>query len=135
VTDGNRLYFTENPPARYAIAQVAAGGGETAPIDVPFPNPIVGDVSPERSELLLLQGSSGETPYWSMPVPAGSPRRLGDLTGRDAAWAPNGKLVFAKGNDVYIAEHDGIQTTERYLGCKQRIQGAVNDKIGIEPSR
>ena len=26
-----------------------------------------------------------------------------------------------------------IQTTERYLGCKQRIQGAVNDKIGIEP--
>jgi len=21
----------------------------------------------------------------------------------------------------------------RYLGCKQRIQGAVNDKIGIEP--
>jgi eukaryotic-like serine/threonine-protein kinase len=107
VTDGNRLYFTENPPARYAIAQVAAGGGETAPIAVPFPNPIVGDVSPERSELLLLQGSSGETPYWSMPVPAGSPRRLGDLTGRDAAWAPNGKLVFAKGNDVYIAEHDG----------------------------
>ena len=71
------------------------------------PNPIVSDVSPERSELLLLQGSSGETPYSSMPVPAGSPRRLGDLTGHDAAWAPNGKLVFAKGNDVYIAEHDG----------------------------
>jgi site-specific recombinase XerD len=26
------------------------------------------------------------------------------------------------------------EATERYLGCKQRIQGAVNDKIGIEPS-
>jgi len=25
------------------------------------------------------------------------------------------------------------QTTERYLGCKQRIRGAVNDNIGIEP--
>ena len=25
------------------------------------------------------------------------------------------------------------QTTERYLGCKQRIRGAVNDRIGIEP--
>ena len=25
------------------------------------------------------------------------------------------------------------QTTERYLGCKQRIRGAVNDHIGIEP--
>ena len=27
-----------------------------------------------------------------------------------------------------------IQTTERYLGCKQRIRGAVNDKIGIDPA-
>jgi site-specific recombinase XerD len=25
-----------------------------------------------------------------------------------------------------------IQTTERYLGCKQRIRSAVNDRIGIE---
>jgi hypothetical protein len=24
-------------------------------------------------------------------------------------------------------------TTERYLGCKQRIRSAVNDRIGIEP--
>jgi hypothetical protein len=26
------------------------------------------------------------------------------------------------------------QTTERYLGCTQRIAAAVNDKIGIEPA-
>jgi len=26
-----------------------------------------------------------------------------------------------------------MQTTERYLGCKQRIRRAVNDHIGIEP--
>ena len=25
-------------------------------------------------------------------------------------------------------------TTERYLGCKQQIRSAVNDRIGIEPS-
>jgi integrase len=24
-------------------------------------------------------------------------------------------------------------TTERYLGCKQRIRSAVNDRIGLEP--
>jgi site-specific recombinase XerD len=34
----------------------------------------------------------------------------------------------------FLLGHVSIQTTERYLGCKQRIQGAVNDKIGIEPS-
>jgi integrase len=29
--------------------------------------------------------------------------------------------------------HVSIQTTERYLGCKQRFQDAVNDHIGLEP--
>ena len=33
----------------------------------------------------------------------------------------------------FLLGHVSIQTTERYLGCKQRIQGAVNDQIGIEP--
>ena len=28
-----------------------------------------------------------------------------------------------------------VQTAERYLGCKQRIRSAVNDRIGIEPNR
>jgi integrase len=26
-----------------------------------------------------------------------------------------------------------IQTTERYLGCKQKLRFAVNDKLGLEP--
>jgi integrase len=30
--------------------------------------------------------------------------------------------------------HVSIQTTERYLGSKQRIRCAVNDRIGIEPN-
>jgi integrase len=29
--------------------------------------------------------------------------------------------------------HVSIQTTERYLGCKQKLRHAVNDKLGIEP--
>jgi integrase len=29
--------------------------------------------------------------------------------------------------------HVSVQTTERYLGCKQRLRDAVNDKIGLEP--
>jgi hypothetical protein len=28
-----------------------------------------------------------------------------------------------------------IQTTERYLGCNQRIHSADKAKIGVEPSR
>lgn len=34
----------------------------------------------------------------------------------------------------FLLGHVSIQTTERYLGCKQRLQNAVNDRIGLEPS-
>jgi site-specific recombinase XerD len=33
----------------------------------------------------------------------------------------------------FLLGHVSIQTTERYLGCKQRLQDAVNDMIGVEP--
>ncbi len=29
--------------------------------------------------------------------------------------------------------HVSIQTTERYLRCKQKLRIAVNDRLGIEP--
>jgi integrase len=34
----------------------------------------------------------------------------------------------------FLLGHVSIQTTERYLGCNQRISSAVNDRIGIEPA-
>ena len=34
----------------------------------------------------------------------------------------------------FLLGHVSVQTTEKYLGCKQRIRNAVNDRIGIEPS-
>ena len=109
VGDANRLYFTENPPARLSIAQVSVNGGETAPVGVPFDNPIVTDVSREGSELLVTQSilATLDARLWSVPVPAGSPRRIEEVSAHDALWAPNGKLIFAQGNDIYIAEHDG----------------------------
>ena len=33
----------------------------------------------------------------------------------------------------FLLGHVSVQTTERYLGCKQRRRNAVNDKIGFEP--
>ncbi len=107
VTDGNRIYFTEASPGHFSIAQVATAGGETAFLNVPVPDPILCDVSPGASELLVAQAVDfGNSPFWSVPLPAGSPRRL--LSGAfSAIWTPNGSLAFAQGNDIYIADHNG----------------------------
>jgi len=109
MTDGNRIYFMENPPARYTIAQVSVNGGETAPVAIPFENTILLDISADQSELLVAQPMKGATssPLWSLPLPAGSPRRLGEILAREGRWAPDGRLFFSKGNDAYIADHDG----------------------------
>jgi hypothetical protein len=37
-------------------------------------------------------------------------------------------------NPIVTGCTEVVQTTERYLGCKQRIRSAVNDRLGIEPS-
>jgi integrase len=33
----------------------------------------------------------------------------------------------------FLLGHASVETTERYLGCKQHFQNAVNDAIGLEP--
>lgn len=48
------------------------------------------------------------------------------------------RLCHSAGGELeqiqFLLGHVSVQTTEKYLGCKQRLREAVNDKIGIEPS-
>jgi site-specific recombinase XerD len=48
------------------------------------------------------------------------------------------RLCHAAGGELeqiqFLLGHVSVQTTEKYLGCKQRLRGAVNDQIGIEPN-
>src|SRR5712692_3775072 len=48
------------------------------------------------------------------------------------------RLCRAAGGELeqiqFLLGHVSVQTTERYLGCTQRISSAVNDSIGIEPT-
>ncbi len=35
----------------------------------------------------------------------------------------------------FLLGHVSVETTERYLGCKQKLRNAVNDHLGIEPDQ
>jgi hypothetical protein len=50
-------------------------------------------------------------------------------TGANAVPYPGGELEQIQ----FLLGHVSVETTERYLGCKQHIRGAVNDKIGLIP--
>ncbi|WP_263385713.1 tyrosine-type recombinase/integrase [Granulicella arctica] len=47
------------------------------------------------------------------------------------------RLCHAAGGELeqiqFLLGHRSAETTERYLGSRQRLASAVNDKIGLEP--
>jgi eukaryotic-like serine/threonine-protein kinase len=126
-SDGSRLYMTESSGSRLSLAQVSTSGGEAQTLNIPIENPIIIDVSHDGTELLLsefLNPPDIGNRFWSLPVPAGSPRRLGSSVGHDAGWGPQNQLVFCKGNDIFIAGHDG--SMPKKLLTAPALPGAVS---------
>ena len=109
-TDGSRVYFTEGGVVNPILTQVSTDGGESVPISLPFSVMGLDAISPTRPELLIggppaTQNSAG---LWTVPVPGGQPRRLGDLTASDASWSQDGATVyFTVGTEMFSANRDG----------------------------
>ena len=110
VTDGSRVYYGLVRPEGAVLAQVSVAGGETSTIPSPLTNIYVLDISRDHSQLLVstVPTTGREAPFWALPLPAGSPRRLGDVVGNWACWSPDGKhLLFIRGETFYLARADG----------------------------
>jgi Tol biopolymer transport system component/predicted Ser/Thr protein kinase len=108
-TDGSRVYVDELGDT-WRIVQVSITGGETSPIPTPFVNAIADHISPDHTQLLAesVVGTANASPQWSLPLPSGAPRRLGDTLGRDGEWSPDGRhLIFFRDSDIYQANADG----------------------------
>jgi integrase len=61
--------------------------------------------------------------------PCNSQLRSHSRTGHDSA---SGSGVIEQ--IQFLLGHASVQTTERYLGCKQKLRHAVNDNLGLEDS-
>lgn len=108
VTDGSRLYFRVSRPEGPALAQMAVGGGDVSLIPTSIHAPAVSDISPDHSQLLVTSGDSFDAPFWNLPLPAGSPRRIGDFEANWASWSPDGQhLVLGIDSDLYLVKADG----------------------------
>ncbi len=113
VTDGARIYFSEEKGGQFLLQQVSTAGGESAPLAAPFASADIYDISPDRSALLISSEAGGtqtETPLWQLPIPAGSPRRVGNVLAHAATWTPDGQsIVYGSGSDLYLIRPDGSQ--------------------------
>jgi len=117
VTDGVRIYFSEEIEGHSRPAVVSAAGGEPHAIPMPLQDATVLDLSPDGSELLV---GGPRTPVhldslWSVPVLGGSPRRIGDIMASEATWSPDGKkILYLKGwknsFDLFVARSDGTES-------------------------
>jgi serine/threonine protein kinase/Tol biopolymer transport system component len=114
LTDGSRVYFAEASGTSAVLAQVSVAGGEVAPIQTPFEQTALCDISDSGSELLVAAGglkTGEEAALWTLPVLGGSPRRLGELVGGQAKWSPDGNwIVYAKGREIHLAKSDGSES-------------------------
>ncbi len=145
VTDGSRLYFAEVSGGHYVLSQVSTAGGETVEIPTPFRNPIVEDISRDHSQLLVGtgEGTHNEARFWAVPLPSGSPRRIGNFLAASASWSRDGKqVVYTKGSELYLANADGsdprpLITVEgtplnpRFSPDGQRIRFTLNEQNRI----
>jgi Tol biopolymer transport system component len=112
LADDSQLFVTESPAANRVIAKVSLPNSDRSLITSPFSNLKALDLSPDHSKLLVapMQGGSNYDEFWTLPVAAGSAQRVGDLTGRDAAWSADGQqLVFSKGSVLFVAGANGAQ--------------------------
>jgi Tol biopolymer transport system component/DNA-binding winged helix-turn-helix (wHTH) protein len=111
-TDGSRVYFPEICAGRVELAEVAAAGGDTAPVGLPaeLGEPSLEDLSPDEFRLLLQnrRSTAPEHPIWIASTTGQAAHQIPGVLAHAAAWTPSDNgIVYANGNDLWLAHDDG----------------------------
>jgi len=114
ITDGSRIYFNVATTVGRHLAQVSTRGGEVIPITTPFRVVGSADISPNGSELLVgnFFADQKEVAVFVLPLPGGSPRRLGNVFSRgEMVWSPDGKeIAYLCGAELCLVKSDGANS-------------------------
>ena len=99
LVNGSRIYFASRENGENQIRYVSLDDGAISSVEKPFAK-IAGlhDIAPSGSELLISELDKGLPPIWHrilwrLPVPAGTPRRVGSVFADDAVWSPDGRMI------------------------------------------
>jgi len=133
----------------WVFADLVGKGGHVRTVPVPFW--IAGALHTWITEAKITDGpifrainkagriaTNGFSPkvIWGVVKQACSACGLGKVAPHDLR-RTCARLCHERGGELeqiqFLLGHISVQTTERYLGCKQRLRNAVNDSIGIEP--
>ncbi len=99
------------------VNRVSVNGGDSVSVPLPAGGAKLIDLSPDASKLLVGRriGSDAEQSFdelWVVPLPAGTPRRLGNVVVENnaAAWSHDGQqLIYAINNELHLARGDGSE--------------------------
>ena len=120
LSDGVRIYFVSGSMNHRSISQISVNGGEASTLVSALQSPRLMDISSNGSELLAAsfgpdpgvsmgeKAGLNESALWSISLPSGNVRRIGDLFADAAAFAPDGqKIAIGWNNALYVANSDG----------------------------
>ncbi len=107
VSDGANVFFNETQSGNTVLVKVRSIGGQTEPYSTNAPMPLLAGISADRSNLLVLSNAAWYPPLYEVSITDGDARKLSESAGQDAAFAPDGRIIFAKGKSLYVAEKDG----------------------------
>jgi Tol biopolymer transport system component/DNA-binding winged helix-turn-helix (wHTH) protein len=111
-TDGTRIYFPEIEHGRALLAQALVADGEANTLELPseIAAPMLDDLSPDGSKLLLRNhlATNAEQALWIVSTIGGAAQRIPGILAHDATWMPDGqRVLYASGNDLYVARENG----------------------------
>ncbi|WP_263353427.1 winged helix-turn-helix transcriptional regulator [Acidicapsa acidisoli] len=134
LSDGVRIYFVSGTMNQRRISEISINGGELSTLASRLESPRLLDLSPNKGELLVtsfgphpdLSIGEGkglkESMLWSISLPSGTARRVGDAIADAAAFSPDGQKIAIGWNDgLSLVNSDG--TNQRTL---TRLPGAIS---------